>query len=142
MMKNFKTWVKTNKTKLVAGTVIVGGTVGAGLLYYKFGIKPTKVAKDKYKAISDTATENVKKFVEPEAIPVKLGIGTVTDLWKEAGNTHMIVNDICVDDLGKLGECMQNVITDTTGKTQVSAVIGLFNPDDAEIVVDAVEESL
>lgn len=142
MENKIKTWVKENKTKIVTGTAIVAGTVGAGVLYYKFGIKPNNAAKSNYKSIADTAAESVKKFVEPEPIPVKLGVGTVTDLWKEAGNTHMIVNDICVDDLGKLGDCMKNVITDTNGNTTVSAVIALFNPDDTEIVVDAVEESL
>lgn len=142
-MKNeIKKWFNENKTKVAVGTVVALGTVGSAVLYYKFGIKPNEIAKDKYKVIADTATENIKKIVEPEPIPVNLGLGTLTDVWKEAGNTNLIVNDITVADLGKLGEAMENIITDTKATTQVSAVIGLFNPVETEVVVEAIEESL
>lgn len=134
-MAKIKQIVKENKGKIILITSVAAGAVGAGILYYKFGIKPGH-HKEISEPLYDTVTYKVEKDLMQDTLPVNLGIGEVVDLWRENDAINLIVNDITVNDLGKLGECMTKVISDTTGETTVSAVIGLSKPEEVIEVME------
>lgn len=115
-------WIKKHKKEVAIGTV---GAVGAGLLYYKFGIKrPTNLEIENNKCL-----EVAKNFLKSDPIEktIDIGIGTVTDYWKEGTYTNMILNDIKVSDLGLVGEKIIDTIEDITEDTDVTSVLGFIN---------------
>ena len=114
-------WIKKHKKEIAIGTV---STIGAGLLYYKFGIKrPTNVEIENNKCL-----EVAKNFLKSDQMEktIDIGIGTVTDYWKEGTYTNMILNDIKVSDLGLVGEKIIDTIEDITEDTDVTSVLGFI----------------
>lgn len=136
-MKNVQTWIKENKKKIAIGTACAVGTIGAGVIYYKFGIKPKGQIPE---PVTLATTYQLTKNFEQDTLPINLGMGTVHDLWRAGDYINLVVDDVNLGDMGKFGECITNVISDTNDRSTVTAVISLLNPE--EIIDVTVEESL
>lgn len=101
-MEKCKNFVKKHKWKIIAGgsLAVIGGIA--------YGISKASVKADKLLEIVDVDSGYNKfdDFMEG----VELGVGTVDDAWRESARSmDLILNDIKVADVGKLGEGLMNI---------------------------------
>lgn len=124
-------YVKNHKkeTAIILGTVVVGGVVY---------VITKQRSKNMDKAIC-MASDGMSKYLVYEKsnfvdleIP-KLDVGTIDELWTDKFGTNLILNDVTVSDLGKIGEEFKK-INGITDETAVTAVVGLL--DKMEKVVE------
>ena len=117
-MKKFTNWAKKHKKEIVVGTV---ATVGAGILFYKFGIKPSRekaiLHEEEGQKILEafTNTETSGRYpwgdvYDPNEFD--FGIGRIDDCWNNDFGPGFIVNDVKLSDLGRLGEGIVNYYDD------------------------------
>lgn len=115
MMNKMLNWAKNHKKEIIIGTVT---TVGAGVLFYKFGIKPNhekailheQEGQKILEAFTNTTTSG--KYSWEDVADVDFGIGRIDDSWSSEFGPGFIVNDIKLSDLGKLGEGIVNYYDD------------------------------
>lgn len=114
---------KKHKKEIVIGTAAVGLTIGAGLLYKKFGVKvpTTSDAKDFVDGLMNTEVINK----EIKDLP-KLNIAEVTDYWIDDFGPMYVLNEFTVSDIGKLGEDLLANVDGITGDTKVTTILGLI----------------
>lgn len=108
-----KVFVKEHKKEIVAGLCIAAG----GTVLYKIC-----KSEPKFEAINTLieASSNIKDLDIP-----KLDVGTIDDLWSDNWGTNLILNDVTVADLGKVGNEFLK-IDGVTNDTVVTAVVGLL----------------
>lgn len=121
-MTKVKNFVVDHKKEIAIGVgVIVGGVV-----FYKIARKLST---------NDPLT-NIEWSGKAEDIVIldapKLEIGTIDELWSDGWGKSLIINDITVGDLGKVGEEFLK-IDGITKDTVVTATMGLL--DNVEGVV-------
>lgn len=110
-MKKAKVYVCEHKREFIigAGLIVVGGIVFV-------------VTKQKPKTVT------VDKILEMNPTIPKLDIGTISDLQVyENGNIDLILNDVKLADLGKVGEeLIDKFSTEVSPDTAVTALMGLL----------------
>ena len=96
--------------------LIAGGTI-LSVALVAVGIK--------CKAKSKKLLANTAELAENMDIPVGFAVGEVTELWKEGGWLNAIVNNITVDDIGRLGDefVKQGVVPDGTNISMILSFI-------------------
>ena len=106
-----KLWNDHKATILLAGGTILTVTLCA------IGVKKKLGSRKSIDAISD--------LVENVDIPTNFNVGKITDLWNEGEYLNAIVNNVAIDDLGRLGKEFVNcgIVPDDSN---VSLIIG-FN---------------
>lgn len=110
--EEIKTFVKTNKTKILAGAGMIAGVA----LFMVVG-KTTRTG--------EKGANLIEKFVGRNDVPVPADFetGEVTDLWLEGKYLNAIVEKVTVNDMGKLGkEFMKTGLL--KDDTDVSMIIG------------------
>ena len=115
-MTKVKNFVVDHKKEIAIGVgVIVGGVV----VY--------KIVKSlpKNDLITDVEWSGMTEGIEDLEIP-KLDVGTIDELWKDQWGKSLILNDITVGDMGKIGEEFLK-IDGVTKDTVVTATIGLLD---------------
>lgn len=112
-----KEFVVDHKVEIAASLCVA---VGGVALYKIVKSIPTKTVADEL--IMKAADAGMA-----EKLPIpKLDVGTIDDMWVDQWGTNLILNDVTVSDLGKLGEEFLK-IDGITDETVVSAVVGLLN---------------
>ena len=113
-LEKVKKFVSDHKKELAIGA----GTVVGGVVIYKITKKAPKF--ETIKQVSHIGTK-IKELDIP-----KLDLGTIDDLWVDEFGTNLILNDVTVADLGKVGEEFLK-IDGITNKTTVTAIVGLLD---------------
>ena len=122
-MTKVKNFVVDHKKEIAIGVgVIVGGVV----VY--------KIVKHIPKAdlVTDVDWSGMTEEIVDLEIP-KLEVGTIDELWSDQWGKSLILNDITVGDMGKIGEEFLK-IDGVTKDTVVTATMGLL--DKVESVVE------
>jgi hypothetical protein len=113
-----KAFAKDHKKEIAIGIgVLVGGTV----VY--------KIVKSSPKVIDICETIDKSNVIKDLEIP-KTELGTINELWQDGFGKNLILNDVTVGDLGKVGEEFLK-IDGVTNETVVTAVVGLL--DEVEV---------
>lgn len=117
-VKQVKDFVAEHKKEIAVGLCV---TVG-GVIIYKITKKEPKLDTIIKSNERGTIIGEITKQLEA---PV-LDVGTIDDMWVDKFGTTLILNDITVNDLGKVGEEFLKI--DGINKdTCVTAVVGLLD---------------
>lgn len=122
-MNKVKNFVVDHKKGIAIG---VGVVVGGAVIY--------KIVKHlpKNDLVTDIDWTDMTGEIVDLEIP-KLEVGTIDELWKDQWGKSLILNDVTVGDMGKLGEELLK-IDGITKETVVTASMGLL--DKVEGVVE------
>lgn len=105
MFGKAKTWTMEHKKEIL---IAVAGVAGGVVVYKVIGGK-----------VFDTESDVPSNIIDD------VGVGALTDSWKEAGCVNVIVNELTTDDIGKLGESLAEKLGDMVDTKDVSAVISI-----------------
>lgn len=111
-----KNFVVDHKKEIAIG---VGVVVGGVVIY--------KIVKHlpKNDLVTDINWNDMTEEIVDLEIP-KLEVGTIDELWKDQWGKSLILNDVTVGDMGKLGEELLK-IDGITKETVVTASMGLLD---------------
>lgn len=113
-----KEFVVDHKIEIAVGLCVA---VGGGVVLNKI-MKSTPKINGAEKVIVKMGDVRIDKNLP---IP-EVAVGTIDELWVDQWGKNLILNDVTVADLGKIGEEFLK-IDGVTNETEVSAVIGLLD---------------
>ena len=120
-MSKVTDFVKKHKTEIAVGTIGVIAVI-SGCAIFAITKKVPK-ASEILEHISENSYANRLAKEKERIANLSWSFGDMTDLWNEGPNTHMIVQDVKLADLGKFGEeCLK--FNDTTDETLISMILG------------------
>lgn len=119
-MSKVTEFVKKHKAEIAIGTIgaitVIGGCVIFAIT------KKVPKASEILEHVSENSYANRLAKEKERIANLGWSFGNITDLWNEGINTHMIVQDVKLADLGKFGEeCLK--FNDTTDETLTSMIL-------------------
>ena len=116
-IEQVKTFVAGHKKEIAIGVCVAVG----GVVVYKIVKKTLKIDSMSDVVTDDSLWDQLTELEIPE-----LEVGTIEDLWKDQWGKSLILNDITVADMGKIGEEFLK-IEGVTKDTVVTASVGLLD---------------
>ncbi len=123
-------FVKNHKKEVLIGTglVVIGGVIYIVTKKKPKGMKNFKASDTVIDMLSDGECKfmTFEKYANMNLEIPEVELGEISDLWVDKFGKNLILNDVTVADLGKVGEQFLK-IDGITNETNVTAVVGLLD---------------